>query len=63
MAQEGVYWLSVMIRFGPCWHKSKTKWANIVSAVLYFGNKDIIMLPKLNMLEQLKIHWLSFGLT
>ena len=44
----------VMTRFGPCWHKSKTKWANIVSVVLYVGNKDIIILPKLTHIGTVK---------
>ena len=39
MAQEGVLWPSVMIRFGPHWHNSKITWANIVNVVLDFGTK------------------------
>ena len=36
---------------------------NIVNAVLDFGTKSIIVLPILNMVGTLKIHWLSKHLT
>ena len=37
MAQEGTFWPSGVIRFGPHWRKSKITWANIDHAVLDVG--------------------------
>ena len=54
MAQEGALWPSVMIRFRLHWRNSKITWANIVNAVLDFGTKIIIVLPKLNMVGAIK---------
>ena len=37
MAQKGALWSSVMITFGPCWHKVKLNWDNIANGSSTIG--------------------------
>ena len=51
MAQEGAFWPSVIIRFGPHWCNSKIKTFNVVQNV---GTKNTERLPCITWLEQVK---------
>ena len=49
MAQEGAFWPSSVIRFGPLWCNDKITWANIVYAVLDVGTSKHNKVTILNM--------------